>query len=152
MLLIVFASKNVRKGLFSLSYKVVCGGIFSEESGVIQSPMYPQQRPNFDDDCVYEIKQPADKRIVLHLLDIDIRGLYANDCFLNYFRVFDSPRENATRLGNLCVADLDLSPDNVFYYSTHNYMMIRYKNTKGRGFLANYTTIENSKYSFVGRR
>lgn len=139
----------MQKGSFTLSYSVLCGTVFTEETGIIHSPMYPMQYDR-GTACTYEIKQPPNRRIVLNMLDADIQGVHTSDCFPSYLRVFDGPTENSTRLANFCGADVVSNMDDVTFYSTHNYMLLKYSSIKfagnhGRGFLANYTTILNRK-------
>ncbi|KOC70062.1 Cubilin [Habropoda laboriosa] len=142
-LLIIFKSKLSAKGVFSLTYNVLCGGVFTEDNGIIESPGYPSTtHPNKL--CVYEIKPSKNKRIVLHMLDVDIPGLSNTDCDYVYLSVYDGPNENSRRLDKICTsASVTGGPDRT-YYSTHNFMFLKYSSTEGsggRGFQANYTTI-----------
>ncbi|CAD1477837.1 unnamed protein product, partial [Heterotrigona itama] len=140
VLLIVFKAKMY--GSFTLSYRTTCGQVFTSESGIIESPSYPAPIVLFEN-CDYEIKQPPDKRIVLNVLDIDIpkSSKKRNNCVngYNYLDLYDGTNVNATRLARLC----GISTDSMSYYSTHNVMLLKYYSMGGRGFRANYTTIQS---------
>lgn len=143
--MIIFKSNVYGIGTFSLSYKTICGKVFTDVSGVIQSPTYPRLEI-WKQMCTYEIRQPPNRKIVLKILDIDISNSLKEKCTFSYLDVFDGPNENSTRLANLCKpASIDLT-----YYSTHNVMTLKYMATPGkRGFLANYTTTETGEQKFV---
>lgn len=144
VLLIIFKSYAYQIGAFSLSYKTICGKIFTEVSGIIQSPTYPLLEVT-KQVCTYEIRQPPNRKIVLKILDIDINNSLRRKCIFNYLDVFDGPNENSTRLANLCKTAIDLT-----YYSTHNVMTLKYSGATGkRGFMANYTTTEIGEQNFV---
>ena len=145
VLLIVFKAKMY--GSFTLSYSTTCGQVFTGDSGIIKSPSYPAAIAVFES-CDYEIRQPPDKRIVLNMLDINIpKSLKKrNDCYgYNYLDLYDGTNVNATRLAHLC----GTSTDGMSYYSTHNIMLLKYHSMVGRGFQANYTTIQSSKYAIT---
>ncbi|XP_017881696.1 cubilin [Ceratina calcarata] len=146
VVLVLFKSTLLgMKGTFALSYNVICGGTFTQESGIIQSPTNPPSDRMLR--CIYDITQPSDRRIVLNILSLDIRRHpLKSDCDINYFRVYDGLTENNTRLANLCGTDAVTSKDDVTFYSTHNSMMLKYVNMaspQDRGFIANYTTFKN---------
>ncbi|KZC14141.1 Cubilin [Dufourea novaeangliae] len=142
VLLIIFKSDwSLQKEGFTLSYNTLCGGEFTEESGVLHSPMYPNSYHS-SRTCIYEIVQPPGKRIVLNILDMDIEGLTPPDCYFDYLEIFDGDNENSTKLATLCGSE-EYTPTEP-YYSTHNYMYLKFTsdgNVQGRGFSANYTTI-----------
>lgn len=126
-----------------MSYETLCGGEFHEETGIIKSPFYPNpyQRSRT---CIYEIIQPINKGIVLTIEDLDIEGTNSHNCYYDYVEIYDGDNDNATKLATLCG---DHTPD-TSYYSTHNYMYITFtsdNNIEGRGFKANYTTIDRSE-------
>ena len=62
----------------------MCGGTFTESSGELLSPYYPNAYPA-DRTCVYIIKQPLGKTIALTFLDFDIES--TSDCFFDYVKV-----------------------------------------------------------------
>lgn len=129
---------------FTLSYETLCGGEFHMNSGIIKSPFYPYAY-HHSRTCIYEIIQPPGKGIVLTIEDMDIEGRDQN-CFYDYVEIFDGDNENATKLATLC-GDEENMPNSP-YYSTHNFMYIKFttdSSIDGRGFKANYTTIDRSK-------
>lgn len=52
---------------------LVCGGTFTESTGVIESPFYPNPYPS-KRECIYIIAQPVGKAIRLSFLDMEIEG------------------------------------------------------------------------------
>ncbi|KAI4498132.1 hypothetical protein M0802_006618 [Mischocyttarus mexicanus] len=124
---------------FSLSYDIICGGEFTELTGVITSPMYPNPYHS-SRTCTYEIMLPSSKGIVLSILDLDLEGT-SNDCYFDSLEIFDGDSENSTSLAVLCNTVAPSEP----YYSTHNFMYLKFTtdNTiEGRGFKINYTSID----------
>ena len=86
------------------------------------------------------------------MMDMDIEGLDPSNCFFDYLEIFDGDSENATQLATLC-GDTSFMPAEPFY-STYNYMLLKFTSDvsiQGRGFKANYTTIQNSAYYLVTR-
>lgn len=146
-LLITFESDgSLEMEGFTLTYNIICGGQFTEETGILQSPMYPIAYHR-SRTCLYDIVQPQGKRIVLKMLDMDIEGLSPPDCYFDHLEIFDGDNENSTKLATLC-GDTDYMPMEPFY-STHNYMLLKFStdtSVQGRGFKANYTTIATSTY------
>ncbi|CAK9795155.1 Cubn [Anthophora quadrimaculata] len=143
IMLIVFKSKLSTKGEFTLSYNILCGGVFTEETGIIQSPGYPHSF-DYTKLCAYEIKQPKGKRIVLQLLDADIPGVSTIGCFPSYLRVYSGPDETFPLIDTICNSDAATLDSERVYYSVHNVMFLKFSSmvgNKGRGFKANYTTI-----------
>ena len=63
---------------------VVCGGLFSESSGTIQSPNYPDYYPH-SKQCGYLISQPLGSVIALQFLDFQIETHYR--CAYDYVEV-----------------------------------------------------------------
>lgn len=134
---------------FVMSYETLCGGEFYEETGIIKSPFYPTSYPG-SKTCIYEIIQQPNKGIVLTIEDMDIEGREPPECYYDYVEIHDGDNENATMLAKLC-GDEEHIPDTP-YYSTHNYMYIKFttdNSVEGRGFKANYTTIDRSKLIYI---
>lgn len=132
---------------FTLSYETICGGVFREETGIIMSPFYPE---TYDESkiCTYEIIQPLTKGIILTIEDMDIESMEIlnEKCYYDYLEIYDGDSENAKKLDKLCGTRQQI-PDTP-YYSTHNYMYIKFttdSSVSGRGFKANYTTIDRSE-------
>lgn len=147
VLLIVFKSDwTLEREGFGLSYNILCGGQFTEESGTLHSPMYPGTYHS-SRLCLYEIVQPPGKRIVLNILDMEIEGLSRNNCYFDYLEIYDGDNENSTKLATLCGDAEDMPTDP--FYSTHNYMLLKFASDTSlqfRGFNANYSTIDSSRH------
>lgn len=116
----------------------VCGGIYTSESGTLQSPNYPN---NYEGDrsCEYDIIAPQGKVIVLNVVDFEIEQ--HSTCEFDYLQIFDgSKADNSTRLGRFCG---DKKPG--IFTSTFNHMHIEFASDAsvfGRGFKANYTFVD----------
>ncbi|XP_076174105.1 cubilin isoform X2 [Ptiloglossa arizonensis] len=126
---------------FTFAYNIFCGGTFTEESGIIHSPMYPNPY-QISRVCTYDIIQPPGNRIMLSLLDVNIETIQQIKCSFDYLEIFDGDSENSTKLASFCNDDSE--EDKTFFYSTNNYMLLKFStdvNFQGRGFMANYTTI-----------
>lgn len=126
---------------FALSYELICGREFTEETGVITSPMYPNSYHPAKT-CIYEIILPPGKAIVLTILDLDLEGM-GSDCYFDYLEIFDGDSENTTNIATLCSFTSSES-----YYSTYNYMYLKFvsdSSIQGRGFKLNYTSVDRSK-------
>ncbi|XP_054002675.1 cubilin [Hylaeus anthracinus] len=144
VILVIFKSDWTIDGDgFSLTYDVLCGGVFTEDSGILQSEMYPLSYHR-SGTCYYEIMQPPGKRIVLTMMDMDIEGFSFPDCYFDYLEIFDGDNENSTKLTTLCGPEENMPTEP--FYSTFNYMLLKFTSdlsVQGRGFQANYTTIDN---------
>ncbi|XP_078037937.1 cubilin [Augochlora pura] len=144
-LLLVFRSDFTVQGEgFTLSYSVICGGVFTEESGSLHSPMYPEIYHS-SKVCIYEIALPLNKRIELTVQDLDIEGPDPGDCYFDYLEIFDGDNENSTKLATLCGDDGHRPFDP--FYSTHNYMLLKFvsdDSIQEHGFFANYTAIDSA--------
>ncbi|XP_014475365.1 PREDICTED: cubilin [Dinoponera quadriceps] len=142
ILIVVFKSDwSFESEGFAMSYETLCGNEFREETGIIQSPSYPNTYHE-SKTCTYEIIQPVNKAIKLTILDMDIEGNNP-DCYYDYIEIHDGDNDNATKLATLCGSqyDIPLTP----FISTHNYMFIKFttdNSIEGRGFKANYTTVD----------
>ncbi|XP_014605735.1 PREDICTED: cubilin-like [Polistes canadensis] len=124
---------------FALTYEVLCGGEFTELTGVITSPLYPNTY-HASKTCIYEIILPPGKAIVLTILDLDIEGM-STDCYFDSLQIFDGDNENSTNLATLCGTLIPSEP----FYSTHNFMYLQFTSDTtihGHGFKANYTSID----------
>lgn len=58
---------------------LVCGGIFTDSKGIIESPFYPNPYPQ-NKICTYLIQQPVGKAIKLSFLDFDIDDVSYPQC------------------------------------------------------------------------
>jgi cubilin len=129
-----------------MKYEVECGGTFTDPSGVLNSPYYPNYYPALKN-CIYLISQLPGKAIVLtfEFLDIETGGNVNNhtECDFDRLEIRDGDTKNSTLLSTLC-GSLHNIPNNPIY-STQNYMYIEFytdANIQNHGFKANYTTID----------
>ena len=65
---------------------IVCGGEFTDETGVIQSPYFPNSYPH-DRVCIYVIRQPVGKAIVLNFTSFDVEDPIGERCYFDYLEV-----------------------------------------------------------------
>ncbi|XP_046466404.1 cubilin [Neodiprion pinetum] len=127
---------------FHLRYEVWCGGEFTEPTGVIKSPYYPNPYPA-SKTCIYEIIQPLGKAIRLTIQSMDIEDLHYNWCRFDYLKIHDGDNENSTLIGTYCGTNSSIPESPIM--STHNYLWIKFvSDYSGRnaGFLATYTTLD----------
>ncbi|XP_071514687.1 cubilin-like [Panulirus ornatus] len=142
-LFVVFHSDySVSYDGFTATYQVACGGEFTGDTGLIRSPYHPQPYPH-DRECIYIIRQPLGKAILLNFTDFDIEGpSYWRGCVYDYVELLDGRRQTSPVLGRYC-GPATHRPDPIL--STHNYMRIKFvtdASVTNRGFVANYTTID----------
>ena len=91
-----------RKG-FQIKYNALkllteCGGNFSNYSGILTSPFYPNKYQELED-CVYLISQPNGTLIdiVFISIDIDCHGLPSD-----YIELRDGNSEDSPLMGKFC--------------------------------------------------
>lgn len=122
---------------FNIKYKSICGGTFSEPSGIITSPYYPNEYPGIAE-CRYEICAPLGFAIELDFEDMDIEQ--NSECIHDFIQIFDGHSSNDSSIGKYCGWS---KPSRIV--STYNYLTITFETDRtvhGRGFKANYTFIE----------
>lgn len=127
---------------FRLSYEVFCGGEFTEETGVIKSPYYPDPYPA-SRTCIYKIIQPLGKAIRFTIQDMDIEGYDVTDCYFDKLEVHDGPNENYTSMGTFCGTNASIPEFPLI--STYNYLWIKFETDQSihnHGFMAAYTTVD----------
>ncbi|KAF5282685.1 hypothetical protein FQA39_LY17492 [Lamprigera yunnana] len=121
---------------FRLRYEMICGGIYSEPTGTIQSPGYPDTYQE-DQICVYEIIQPLHTTITLTFTDFELEASTQTECLFDFVEIRDGDNENSTLIGQYC----EERPP--FIQSTYNYLWIKFESdssVSGDGFKANYST------------
>ncbi|RZC32589.1 cubilin, partial [Asbolus verrucosus] len=126
---------------FVLKYETVCGGKFTESTGILETPGYPD-RYEHNMQCFYEIAQPLGTVIKLKFLDINLEKNSYSECIYDYIEVRDGSDENSTLIGTYCERPPPL------IVSSYNYLWLKFEsdsNTNGRGFQANYTTTKLEK-------
>ncbi|XP_050535178.1 cubilin [Daktulosphaira vitifoliae] len=127
---------------FVIKYETICGGIFTEKTGILESPFYPNPYPN-DKVCTYIISQPVGKAIRLTILSMDIEDVTYPNCTYDSLEIRDGDTENSNRIAMLC-GHTDKLPKLPFI-STHNFMILKFttdSSNNNKGFRANYTTID----------
>ncbi|XP_050435751.1 cubilin [Adelges cooleyi] len=129
---------------FTIKYETICGGTYTESTGIIESPFYPNPYPN-NRVCKYLISQPVGKAIRLTVLNMDIEDVTYPNCVYDSLEIRDGDTENSTRLATLCgyTEKLPKLP----FISTHNFMLLKFvtdSSNNNKGFRANYTTIDIS--------
>ena len=118
---------------FEMEYKAfnfTCGGNFSNQSGVINSPLFPNPYPTAD--CVYLISQPTGTYVNISFLtmDIDCKENLSESDFLkeennpesDYLEIRDGKSENSPFIRRLCGNESDVP---AFITATQNHMHIR---------------------------
>lgn len=133
--------------IFNIHYKMyikiifffilVCGGQFTESTGVIESPGYPSEYLH-SRQCIYEIIQPLSTSIVLRIDDFDLEENSYPQCQYDFLEIRDGHNENATLIGRYCRTP----PREIF--STYNYLWLKFESDRsisGKGFHLTYSTI-----------
>ncbi|XP_058456836.1 cubilin homolog [Malaya genurostris] len=127
-------------GGFSLTYKVRCGGVYTDPNVEITSPGYPKAYTT-NQNCDYTIQAPVGKAILLDFSDFDIEGNTYPNCDLDYVEIFDSyEASNMSFVGRYCSAKIP--PRSI---STLNVMLMRFVSDLsigGRGFKANFSYVD----------
>lgn len=144
------ADTSLEAGGFIIKYDVVCGGVFTDPSGILVSPYYPKNYPA-SKDCVYLISQPLGTAIIvtMQFMDIEEPIQFENEteeCYFDRLEIRDGDTENSTLLASLCGSE-NLMPKEPFY-STYNYMYLEFftdKSVHNLGFKANYTTVDRGE-------
>ena len=95
------------------AFNFTCGGIYSNQSGVINSPLYPSPYPTAD--CVYLISQPTGSYVNISFLTMDI------DCLSDFLEIRDGESDSLL-ISKLCG---DGSNVPAFITTSQNYMYIR---------------------------
>lgn len=110
-----------------------CGGVLNTETGVIESPGYPQMN-HFHRNCEWEITVPKGRRITLEILDFDLEEYSGTDTQgVAFFNGKDFTLIRVLRSGN--ATRIIESTDNVlvvFFWSNVA--------SSHRGFRASYTS------------
>lgn len=120
---------------------LVCGGVYTADSGVITSPNYPNNYEG-ERNCEYDIRAPQGKIIVFNILDLDIEQHSA--CEFDFLEIFGGPyADNSTSFGRFC-GDYKPGLLNTFT-SKYNHLLVHFTTDAsvfGRGFQANYSFVD----------
>ena len=102
-----------------------CGGIYSNSSGILTSPSYPNPYP-YMADCVYLISQPNGTYVNISFLNMDIDcqkfGNISEDFKSDYIEMRDGNSEDSPLMGIFC-GDSNNVPD--FMITTQNHLRLR---------------------------
>lgn len=77
-----------------------CGGVLTDERGMIQSPSYPNRYPK-SKSCVWRIRAPQQQTIVLSFTHFDLEGSNSA-CNYDVVMVFIGSDQNRKKIGNFC--------------------------------------------------
>ena len=107
---------------FKLEYNafdLACGGIFSNDYGILTSPFYPNPYPTAD--CIYLISLPNGKFVNISFLSMDIlcKDLAPGSDFIE---MRDGDSEDSPIMGQFC-GNIQNVPN--FLVSTKNHLRIR---------------------------
>ncbi|KAL8573023.1 hypothetical protein ACOMHN_010453 [Nucella lapillus] len=120
---------------FRASWTTSCGGNFTQDQGMLQSPSFPNTYPH-NKQCNYLINVPQGKRVVLNFLNFTIDG---GSCIYDYVALYDGGTTQATVLGQRYCGS-SIPP---MTRSTGNMMLLRFvtdASVSHMGFRANYTS------------
>uniref|UniRef100_A0A0P6JSL8 Putative fibrillin n=1 Tax=Aedes aegypti TaxID=7159 RepID=A0A0P6JSL8_AEDAE len=127
------------QGGFSLNYKLLCGGVYTDPSVEITSPGYPKTY-GLNQRCDYVIQAPLGKAIMLDFQDFDVEGNSYPNCDLDFVEIYDGiEATNTSFIGRYCSAKIPPTA-----ISSLNAMLMRFVSDAsigGKGFRANFTFI-----------
>ena len=95
----------------------MCGGHYSNESGIIKSPSYPFTYPH-NANCIYIIAQPNGTYVNISVLNMDIVCLSDT---MDYMEMRDGKSEDSPFMGRFCGE----SNPPASMQTTQNYLMVR---------------------------
>ncbi|XP_035217484.1 cubilin-like, partial [Stegodyphus dumicola] len=100
-LYIKFQSSDANNGRtgFKVKYETICGGIYTDLTGVLSSPNYPETYPERCL-CIYEIRLPPGYVVNVTFHSMFIRWSWK--CESDYLDIHDGDSSNAPRLAHLC--------------------------------------------------
>ncbi|XP_054838249.1 deleted in malignant brain tumors 1 protein-like [Eublepharis macularius] len=118
-----------------------CGGFLTHSSGTIQSPLYPNNYPNYAE-CIWEIYIQRGSRILLTFQTFILEVCDRYRCNCDFVEIYDGPLHTSPLLGKIC------SGFNFTYISTFNMMTVRFHSdgsVTNPGFFANYYSIPSDQ-------
>ena len=127
--------------IFSLS-STGCGGTFSNGTGVLSSPFFPENYPP-GQDCVYSISQPNGTFITLITKSMGINCSGSDSIELR-----DGNSENSPIIGRYCGSEANIP---LSIQTTQEYLWMRFKSDyggSGYGFNMSYSSSNRSQWSF----
>ncbi|CAH2250956.1 deleted in malignant brain tumors 1 -like [Pelobates cultripes] len=115
-----------------------CGGILTNPTGLLSSPLYPGYYPN-NAYCVWEIRVTPGHQLELTFLQMDLE--YANNCVYDSVTIYDGLPLSSPQLDKICISA------NHTYISNSNIMGIVFRSdssVQGNGFQAVYTSLQRN--------
>ncbi|XP_026637115.1 deleted in malignant brain tumors 1 protein [Microtus ochrogaster] len=110
-----------------------CGGFLAGYSGIISSPLYPGNYPNYAR-CVWNILVPTNNYVSLHFMDVQLEG----GCSFDYILLFDGPEYNSSLIARVCDGARGT------FTSTRNFMSVVFitdGSVTRTGFQASYVSV-----------
>ena len=95
-------------------FNLRCGGNYSNKSGILTSPLYPDAYPTAD--CVYLISQPNGTLVNISFLTFDV------NCHEDFLEVRDGNSEDSPLMGKYC-GEKDQIP--AYMQTTQHHLRIR---------------------------
>ena len=98
-----------------------CGGFYSNSSGVLSSPSYPNEYPEMAE-CVYLITQPSGTYVNISFLsvDVDCQEIYSRSDFIE---MRDGNSEDSPLMEGRFCGNVSIVPDCIM--TTQNHLRIR---------------------------
>ncbi|KAH0506619.1 Deleted in malignant brain tumors 1 protein [Microtus ochrogaster] len=112
---------------------VICSGFLAGYSGIISSPLYPGNYPNYAR-CVWNILVPTNNYVSLHFMDVQLEG----GCSFDYILLFDGPEYNSSLIARVCDGARGT------FTSTRNFMSVVFitdGSVTRTGFQASYVSV-----------
>ena len=111
---------------FQLEYSTIalftdCGGDYTNESGILTSPSYPNPYPRMAD-CVYLISQPNGTYVNISFISMDVNCQERYSTGPDYIEMRDGNSEDSPVMGIFCG---DGSNVPAFMQTTQNHLRIR---------------------------
>ncbi|KAF2368216.1 EGF-like domain, partial [Trinorchestia longiramus] len=136
------SDSSVARAGFTARHQVVCGGEFLDPTGTIRSPYFPNPYPH-NRECVYVIRQPPGKAVVLNFTSFDVEdSRWARRCVFDYVEIRDGSSGSFPLLGHYCGPPSATPP---LTTSTLNFLWLKFRtdaSVANRGFEASYWTID----------
>ncbi|XP_041522398.1 deleted in malignant brain tumors 1 protein isoform X3 [Microtus oregoni] len=110
-----------------------CGGFLTGYSGIISSPFYPGNYPNYAR-CVWNILVPTNNYVSLNFMDVQLEG----GCSFDYILLFDGPEYNSSLIARVC------DGAHGTFTSTRNFMSVVFitdVSVTRTGFQASYVSV-----------
>ncbi|XP_070536661.1 cubilin-like [Ptychodera flava] len=141
-----FADLSTSGTGFRAEYEVSCGGVFTEDTGEVTSPYFPDPYPDHKI-CEYVIQQAPGNVITLTFVTFDIEG-NSESCIYDYLEVRDGESSDAPLINTFCGSSV---PGPVI--STQNALYLKFASdgtVANHGFRATYTTSEGGNTGQCG--